>query len=329
MKPRVQATLVATAAALFACKVYDPLYCDAENGCRDPERPFCDTKGEYPASEGVARTCIPDPFDAGADADAGSNGSSDADGGNAADAQPPSDGAAACVWTPLDRLSEVSTTDREGGPTLDFSGLNLYFFRQASAFGVYQASRPGVDQGFSKPSLVQDVQAYDPELSSSGLELFGSDGQSISVYERTSTTAPFGPRSSVGLSGTSPAISEDGLALYFVDYDGQSVQRATRSTTKSPWGDASPVLLLEGAHSVDVSGDELRLLITPTSPDPQPILVSERATVDDLFESPMPLNEQLYLDETVEEEYRSARWDGSETQMVVAVDGDLYYSTCR
>ena len=168
MKLRVLATLVATTAALVACKVEDPLYCDAENGCRDPARPFCDTKGEYPASEGVARTCIPDPSDVGADGDAGGNGSSDAGGGNPADAQPQSDGAAGCAWTPLDRLSEVSTTDREGGPTLDFSELNLYFFRQASGFGVYQASRSVADQEFSKPSLVPDVQAYDPELSSSG-----------------------------------------------------------------------------------------------------------------------------------------------------------------
>ncbi len=266
MKPLVLAALVSITATLLACKVYDPLYCDAENGCPDPARPFCDTEGEYPASEGVARTCIADPFDAGSDADAGGNGASDAGGGNPADAQQQSDGASGCTWTPLDRLSEVSTTDREGGPTLDFGGLNLYFFRQGSGFGVYQASRPSVDQDFGKPSLVQDVQAYDPELSSSGLELFGSDGQAISVYERTSTTAPFGPRSSIGLSGTSPAISEDGLALYFIDYDAASVQRVTRSTTKSPWGDPSPVLLLEGAHSVDVSGDELRLLITPTSP---------------------------------------------------------------
>lgn len=62
------------------CKVYDPLYCDAENRCTDPERPFCDLGGEHPASEGVARTCIPDPEAGGLDAgppDAGS----DADGG--------------------------------------------------------------------------------------------------------------------------------------------------------------------------------------------------------------------------------------------------------
>ncbi len=44
-----------------ACKTYDPLYCDGTQDCTDPDRPFCDLNGDYPASDGVARTCIPDP----------------------------------------------------------------------------------------------------------------------------------------------------------------------------------------------------------------------------------------------------------------------------
>jgi hypothetical protein len=46
---------------LAACKVYDPLFCDADKPCTDPERPFCDINGEYPASEGIKYTCIPTP----------------------------------------------------------------------------------------------------------------------------------------------------------------------------------------------------------------------------------------------------------------------------
>ncbi len=63
-----------------ACKVYDPLYCDGPDGCTDPARPYCDLEGEYPASEGIARTCIADPF-----ADAGPDGGGGGpDGGGAA-----------------------------------------------------------------------------------------------------------------------------------------------------------------------------------------------------------------------------------------------------
>jgi hypothetical protein len=69
-------------ALTVGCTKYDPLYCDEDQRCTDPDRSFCDLTGEYPASEGVARTCIPDPNassapDAGspdAGSDAGSGG---------------------------------------------------------------------------------------------------------------------------------------------------------------------------------------------------------------------------------------------------------------
>ena len=66
--------------ALSACKAYDPLYCDANTPCTDPERPFCDLAGDYPASEGVARTCIPEPDVGGDDDDDGSEDDSGDDG---------------------------------------------------------------------------------------------------------------------------------------------------------------------------------------------------------------------------------------------------------
>lgn len=53
--------LVLALVALTSCLVKDPLYCDRDIPCKDPERPYCDTNGEYPASEGIKHTCIPDP----------------------------------------------------------------------------------------------------------------------------------------------------------------------------------------------------------------------------------------------------------------------------
>lgn len=47
--------------ALVSCKSDDALYCDASRPCTDPDRPFCDLNGEFPDSEGVRRTCIPEP----------------------------------------------------------------------------------------------------------------------------------------------------------------------------------------------------------------------------------------------------------------------------
>jgi hypothetical protein len=61
--------LAVLASLLPGCKQTDPLYCDPSTPCTDPDRPFCDDNGEYPASDGIKHTCIPDPFgpDAGPD----------------------------------------------------------------------------------------------------------------------------------------------------------------------------------------------------------------------------------------------------------------------
>lgn len=52
---------VVVVVALSGCSKPDPLYCDPNTPCDDPERPYCDLEGEFPASEGLGRTCIAQP----------------------------------------------------------------------------------------------------------------------------------------------------------------------------------------------------------------------------------------------------------------------------
>jgi alpha-tubulin suppressor-like RCC1 family protein len=62
---QAMARLTVALAALLVCSgclKKDPLFCDENTPCTDPARPFCDLQGEYAASEGIKRTCIPDPF---------------------------------------------------------------------------------------------------------------------------------------------------------------------------------------------------------------------------------------------------------------------------
>jgi uncharacterized delta-60 repeat protein len=67
----LRALFLAVLATAAACYRHDPLYCDVTADCADvPGRPFCDTTGAYPASDGIARTCIPDPAGGGPDAGA-------------------------------------------------------------------------------------------------------------------------------------------------------------------------------------------------------------------------------------------------------------------
>jgi len=60
-----------TSIGAAACLKNDPLYCDEETPCTDPDRPYCDLRGEFPASEGHGKTCIATPFDAGVMHDGG------------------------------------------------------------------------------------------------------------------------------------------------------------------------------------------------------------------------------------------------------------------
>ncbi len=67
--------------AVAGCSYTPELFCDQDHPCEDPERPFCDVEGTYPASEGIAKTCIPTPFDAAVNVpDAGPDAREDAAG---------------------------------------------------------------------------------------------------------------------------------------------------------------------------------------------------------------------------------------------------------
>jgi hypothetical protein len=60
---RIRTVLLAGLVALNpACLTPVALYCDEAKPCTDPARPFCDLNGQYPASEFIGHTCIPDPF---------------------------------------------------------------------------------------------------------------------------------------------------------------------------------------------------------------------------------------------------------------------------
>lgn len=329
------ATLLVSLCALAACKVYDPLYCENNGDCTDPSRPFCDVNGDYPASEGIGKTCIPAPSDAGfgGTADAGQGGS---DGGLATDASQ------RCAWTPLTKLARVNTSATEGSGSLNSDGLNLYFGRTAGDAGdIFLATREDAGQAFGEPAPVEELKdgrkKISPDISASELELFyrvNVDGTDDAIERalRSSPTGIFETQEPTGIEGASPSISGDGLSLYFVA-DDTTVQRSTRPAIGAPWSVPETVMSTSGFWTVDVSSDERRLLLTQNVFDqgPRPIVVAERESADDPFGTPVPLEEGFFLsDEGV---YDSARWNGDQTQMVASFGSgiafDLYYSVCQ
>lgn len=243
--------------SFLACST-DPLYCDANSRCMDPERPFCDLAGEYPASEGVARTCIPDP-----DADAGPGGGdglSDAGGsaadGGASDGGETSDADIACkprlaFQSYRDGNSEIYVSDGDGSnqsnltqdPASDLSprwspdGARIAFVRDSRIWIVN-------DDGSGPVQLTFGPNEADPQWSpdSSRIAFKRNDGGASNLWvvgagggEPTQLTTAGASRFSWSPDGTKLAFSteRDGnLEIYTMNSDGSAETRRTNDSSE-------------------------------------------------------------------------------------------------
>jgi hypothetical protein len=343
------------ACMLLACTKVDPLFCDVGTPCTDPDRPFCDLLGEYPASEGVAKTCIPMPADADAgdpgggadDRDAGAN-ESDADPGGedagSVDAAPPCDNWAAPVI-----VASVNSKGFDGQATESPDRLSLYLTKTiipGEDSDMVVATRSSPEAAFGTPSVVPgfdtDFVFEDAaELSSSGLELFfrrtAADGSesAISVATRASVDDDFGEPQSLGVDGFDPSISGDGLTLYFASLTGDTVQAISRNAIGGVWGPPRDVMDTP-YHGVDISGDELRILLSdgPGSFEEPPVAIAVRASKADAFGKPVPINALAVPDD--EALSKAASWADGERTIYFAMElstgegaSDVYFSTCE
>ena len=317
---------------LGGCKAYDALYCDEDRKCTDSTRPFCDLTGAYPASEGIGRTCIPSPFDAGADiADAGSGDASaphDATG----------DASVGCRWGRFSRLANVNTRDNESVGSLDAEGLTLYMarYRADGQSDIFVATRSTAAEAFGVPVEVvelrdDELQEYGPDISATDLEIFYASGLGlgpIMTASRETPTSTFSTPVSTDMGGLHPSLSGDGLSMYIVR--NETVERRTRSKVGGSWSAPTSILPGDGYQSADVSPDELRLLLT-NEDDDAPVLIAERDSVEDDFRSPVPLDADILPGGPY---YLEATWNADQTQMIVATPQsgfglDLFYSTCQ
>src|SRR5262245_43482120 len=104
------------------CYQYDPLFCETDRDCADlPDRPVCDQHGSSPASNHVARTCIPVPDAGGPD---------------------PAEGTVVVTWNLYsgDRVADCPANTkalvhalREGGPA---SGDAVFTFDCSEGLGI-------------------------------------------------------------------------------------------------------------------------------------------------------------------------------------------------
>jgi hypothetical protein len=332
--PTVKVHVIAMALAFAGCKVNDPLYCDEDRPCTDPDRPYCDLFGAHAASDGIARTCIADPFTGPSDA-----GPTLADAAvHDLDASPSADGGNACAWTQLVKLAGVNSSGTsEFVGSLNEAGTIVYFKRVGSegTDGHYMATRvQGKAFGDAIPlEGLGDDDTYrtSPEVSSTGLEIiFGIAGGALVAATRGSAELPFEPAQEIGIEGGSPSLSGDGRSLYYVSQG--DVFRTTRAEVGQPWGGGDRILPTTGFGSVDVSPDERRLLlIRPLDQSSIPLLVAERDSTATSFGAPMPLDESVLAEGG--SVYSNAKWNSAGDEMIVSLlvddEVDMFYAACQ
>ena len=207
--------------------------------------------------------------------------------------------------------------------SLSADGLELYFCSQND---IWVTTRASVDDAWgeaSKLGFQVNSPTYDgnPCLSADGLSLYfdsmrsGGHGPSdIWVTRRASINDAWGAAENLGTPVNSsedegfPAISSDGLELYFCDFDpikpggqgGRDLWMSKRSSVSEPW--QAPVnvgpIVNSSAHDVmpSLSADGLVLLFTSRRPgghDSRDIWMSRRSTINDPWTEPVNLGPSI------------------------------------
>jgi len=250
-----------------------------------------------------------------------------------------------CAWSELSPMpfAVVNGPDDEESATLTGDGRVVFFtaFAGSGVPEIFDAVRQAADQPFGASRLVPELNSaaeweLELEVSASGEEIFFAhlSADPILSASRASIDDPFGSVAQTGLVGRSPSLSGDGLDLYFADLGLKRILRASRSAVGEPWSDPVDVGSLAGYESIDVSSDELHLLMSRSQVfGPPTVTIATRETVDEPFGAPVSAGEVFDVDQDGAG-VKEASWNGDETQIVVNLDlgntgSDMYLSTCQ
>jgi hypothetical protein len=258
------------------------------------------------------------------------------------------DAAPSCTWTTPLIVLNVNSATFETGPTESPDGLALFFTRILNFKNnsdIFVATRSARTSSFGTPSPLSGFDTPllfegDPELSTSGLELFyyravpEYPGE-IWTATRGTPSSGFGAPQSLGVNGIDPNISGDGLTLYFVDPAEGKVKAMTRAGIGGLWGPPQDVLATPYG-SIDVSADELRLLLSdgPVGFSGAPVAIAQRPDKLSPFGTPVPLAAFNVVGDMGYE--KEGSWSADERGIYVLMrlpggEGvtDIYVSTCE
>jgi hypothetical protein len=244
-------------------------------------------------------------------------------------------------------LSDPSAAER--GVKLSRDGLSLYFCREIDGQAdILVSARASLTSPWEEPTPIDAINTSwgnegFPAVSADGLSLFFSDfvsgfwfatgqfwpdgfgGGDLWVSTRKSVQDPWelpvnlGPAINTQHTETEPAVSSDGLTLFFasnrpgnvpgsgVGPDGYfDLWMATRSNAADPTGWSLPINLgravnsTSGEHSPHLSNDGLSLYFTSSRPRPRrsfpadwDVWVARRASLSEPFGAPIGVTTHL------------------------------------
>jgi len=145
------------------------------------------------------------------------------------------------------------------------------------------------------PIINDSGNVQECDFSSDGLELYLASG-GIRVARRETIQSDWIERGQVIMSGIDPAISPNGLELYFDIWGDWFLRVATRTSKGDPWSNVvkvGPPVGSYDAYTADISADGLSLYFAsyerPGGYGSDDLWVATRATIDDEWGEPVNL----------------------------------------
>ncbi|WP_253157615.1 pre-peptidase C-terminal domain-containing protein [Stieleria tagensis] len=233
---------------------------------------------------------------------------------------------------PINLGQAINTNLNDGGPTLSADGRQMYFHANrpdgSGALDLYVATREQLTDPFAAPSnlgpaINSPSLETAPSLSQDGLSLYFSSNRpggegfyDLYVSHRASIDDSFGAPINLssgvnsGLSEFAPAISADGLTLFFQrrndpsGFGGDDLWMATRPSTTEMFGSAVNLGSAINTQAFEggpvLTADSLALYFSSNRPGGSgqlDLYVSTRTTIDDAFGTPtvltVPVNSTL------------------------------------
>lgn len=246
----------------------------------------------------------------------------------------------------------LNTSSRDEEPGISLDGLSIYFCSQRpggfGGYDMYVTTRttlqdewgPPVNLG---PTVNSSNDDFSEDISADGLELYfgsnrpGSSNYDIWVTNRATTqdewTTPtnLGPNINSSSMEGCPAISDDGLELYFWSnrsgsIGGYDIWVSRRDTRQDEWGPAvnvsSPINSSSTELCTDVTSDGLRLIFVSARPgsyggDIGDLWMSRHSAIGENWEIPINLGAKVNT-------------SADENGPCISSDGSmLYYSSNR